>query len=764
MTNAVAKTWLELTINTAGSEVFISASSSRKEQRSRRSLGVERDVLSQFASAVERATARGLPLADDVLAQARTIRQAVLAGDIGVLFGQLCEAAKGPLVVRFAVDVALQAVPWEALCNADEALGFWGTSANVFPVRSVFNKESWQPREVRGAVKVLAIAPTGSAGLKNLQQALAERIATGEVEWFDPVEGSAAKVKGILDRLRREPIPHVIHFLGHGDVDDYGRPSLRLGDDNREEKWLAAEVLAQHLKAHSRGLLRLVVLEACEGAKPGAFASAAEIIAGAGADAVVAHLWPVRADRARTFSTEFYRVLTSANHGAGDVAFAANEARRAMLGAYDSSAEALCPVVYLRAPDGVIFDFERRVLMAPRARVVVLEGAPEVPLAVDRLQSATPSLSLWKGGRAALPTVSKLGALLVLLTLIYLGRNRFFHLSQPFPVSPDNTGCSTGRSFYAGTCVDNKQVDFAVCVREVHALTASSVVDAAIKRHGANSNGHNDGAIVDDIQKSLPKLPLGELQAIIQFCKEFASVAGISVPIPSPPPQPPNSTTVSGVRQRCAAGFDDCDKDPAHVCETDIRRSVDHCGNCGTRCVRGANAEAICDDGKCVGVSSCMAGYADCDSDASTGCEADLASATTCGACNNNCSVVPNSTAVCNSGHCAFECSSDYADCNRKDIDGCETSLILPKTCGSCTNDCTRSASDPNMMAACESGKCTFKCQPNYADCNHKAADGCETRLDSPANCGSCGVKCAKYCVTGICFDKWPFTGDPPKL
>src|SRR5262249_62192338 len=48
--------------------------------------------------------------------------------------------------------------------------------------------------------------------------------------------------------------------------------------------------------------LRLVILEACEGAKAGAFGSAAEILAKAGADAVVAHLWPVKADTARTCS------------------------------------------------------------------------------------------------------------------------------------------------------------------------------------------------------------------------------------------------------------------------------------------------------------------------------------------------------------------------------------------------------------------------------------------------------------------------------
>src|SRR5262249_59885611 len=94
--------------------------------------------------------------------------------------------------------------------------------------------------------------------------------------------------------------------------------------------------------------LRLVILEACEGAKAGAFGSAAEILAKAGADAVVAHLWPVKTDVARVCSTEIYRALTGAERGAGDIGASVAAARRTLLA---ESAEAFSPILCLRAAD-----------------------------------------------------------------------------------------------------------------------------------------------------------------------------------------------------------------------------------------------------------------------------------------------------------------------------------------------------------------------------------------------------------------------------
>jgi hypothetical protein len=74
----------------------------------------------------------------------------------------------------------------------------------------------------------------------------------------------------------------------------------------------------------------------------------------------VAHLWPVKADVARACSEQLYRALAGADQGKGDVARCLNEARRAILAAFEGSAEAFSPVLYLRGPDGVLFDFKGR--------------------------------------------------------------------------------------------------------------------------------------------------------------------------------------------------------------------------------------------------------------------------------------------------------------------------------------------------------------------------------------------------------------------
>ncbi len=403
--------WIEFNVDRAENQVRLSARGSRGEQLPARPMSMDLDALLRFASSVQQAAARGKAFSPTLVSEARAIQQAVLDGETSVLFARLKEAAAGPLLMRFLVhDSELQGLPWEASCNAGEALGFWATSPNVLPVRGVMSSAPWQSREVRGAVRVLAIAPTGSASLTNLRAALEERISSGEIEWLEPIEAAGAKLPGIFDRLRRDPVPHVIHFLGHGGLEK-GLPVLRMADDDEgEETWLEVEVLAQQLAANFHGMLRLIVLEACEGARPSAFASAAEIFARAGADAVVAFLWPVRADVARTCSTEFYRAMSGSDRAAGDIAVAMNEARRAMLGAYDASAEAMSPVVYLRGPDGKIFDFKGRKIASPkpgvvRAAALSTPTSSEVPSSFARILRAPFSLVLgdrWQDDGAAL--------------------------------------------------------------------------------------------------------------------------------------------------------------------------------------------------------------------------------------------------------------------------------------------------------------------------------------------------------------------------
>ncbi len=357
-------TWFELQIYKDGSDLRIKARGTGDRETEARSLGGGFDLAAvvRFGEAVQRAVKQGRPLPDDVRETARSLGSAILDGKIAELRTRLTEAAKGPLLVRFNVtDRDLQAIPWEAVCFPDLAFGFWATSPDVFPVRTVMSEEAWQPREIRGALRILAIAPTDASSLPNLQAALAPRIATGEVEWLEPVVGDAARAKYLFDRLRRKPTPNVLHFIGHGTVQN-NNPALRVGDEDGEEKWIPVELIAQEIQGNFQSDLRAIILEACEGAAPSAFASAAEIFGRAGADAVVAHLWPVRADIARTCSEQLYRALTQADRGIGDISRALNEARRSLFVTYENTSQAFSPVLYLRGHDGEIFDFKTRKL------------------------------------------------------------------------------------------------------------------------------------------------------------------------------------------------------------------------------------------------------------------------------------------------------------------------------------------------------------------------------------------------------------------
>jgi hypothetical protein len=402
--------WLDIEVERAGLEVRMGARGSRAETITMRSLGPEITVerLVRFAARVRDAALKGQALGAALLDEDHAIHEAVLAPDIAGVFKGLRDAARGaPVLVRLLVaDPELQQVPWEALCAPGTSLGFWGTSPALYPARGVISRDPWLPREVSGALRVLVVHPSEVDSAARIRSALAERIAAGEVEWLEPIGPDQARLPYLFDRLRREPIPHVLHFVGHGGSEG-GKSVLRLADDaDGDPVWLPVELFAQQLEA-SFNKLRLVVLEACEGGRPGTFASAAELLGRSGADAVIAYLWPVRADVARTCSEQLYRVLAGADRGEGNAAVALNEARRTTLGTYGSSAEALSAVLYLRGQDPALFDFSRRKVLPPAP--LPPPGPGSAAMAVDpalvRLLRSPFSLvlgDLWQHDRQAL--------------------------------------------------------------------------------------------------------------------------------------------------------------------------------------------------------------------------------------------------------------------------------------------------------------------------------------------------------------------------
>lgn len=213
--------------------------------------------------------------------------------------------------------------------------------------------------------------------------------------------------------------------------------------------------------------------------------------------------------------------------------------------------------------------------------------------------------------------------------------------------------------------------------------------------------------------------------------------------------------TCSGDKPRCAGGVctsdscdaqhADCDGNTGNGCEQ-LLTSDAHCGGCDQRCADAPHAVMSCSTGSCA-IERCDAGFEDCDKDPRNGCEIDLNGLADCGGCGKVCAFA-HSSARCNERKCEREdCDAGYADCNDDAADGCETNLLLPDNCGSCGKSCK---SLPNVSGStCEVSGCVVQCQNGRGNCDNDASNGCETELNAATSCGSCGTDCTKLANVG---------------
>lgn len=381
--------WIEIEIDTQGEDLMVSARGSRGERPAPQKLAPEQglDALTNFSNKVARAVRARKEIEPPIIELSQSIYAEMLKNELRDILVRLTDPSKDfrtnrVLVRLFLRDRALLGIPWEALCKPGTSEGFWGTDPRLVVARGVHSSDPLVPREVTGSVAVLVIAPGNeTATVQVLRDSLAPAIDAGEVDWLDPIIGPDISAKVLFERLRRGKTPNIVHFIGHGGIDMKGRPSLRLADDeDGEEVWMTAEALARELMPHFFEGLRLVILEACEGGKAGVLGSAAEELAKAGADAVVAHLWPVKADVARSCSAEIYRSLTSAS-SLGDIGTGVTAARSTLLA---QSAEAFSPILFLRGSDSVLFDFSRRKITKPSGKRRGRSLAPPLQMLLDK--------------------------------------------------------------------------------------------------------------------------------------------------------------------------------------------------------------------------------------------------------------------------------------------------------------------------------------------------------------------------------------------
>ena len=118
---------------------------------------------------------------------------------------------------------------------------------------------------------------------------------------------------------------------------------------------------------HDYESLRIAVLNACEGArssKQDPFAGSAQTLVQQGIPAVIAMQFEIADDVAQTFAHELYGALADSY----PIDAAVTEARKAIF-AMGREVEWATPVLYLRAPDGRIFDVDRSAAVTPAATV-----------------------------------------------------------------------------------------------------------------------------------------------------------------------------------------------------------------------------------------------------------------------------------------------------------------------------------------------------------------------------------------------------------
>jgi hypothetical protein len=122
---------------------------------------------------------------------------------------------------------------------------------------------------------------------------------------------------------------------------------------------------------------------------------------------------------------------------------------------------------------------------------------------------------------------------------------------------------------------------------------------------------------------------------------------------------------------------------------------------------------------------------------------------------NPSCTSCPSthSTMGCMGRSCVVAaCDPGYADCNAKSADGCEVDLSKALTCGACNATC--GAASPLCAPAGASFQCTNGCLPVAPlACGAECVDP----QTSPIDCGGCNIKCPVVanatiaCNSGAC-------------
>ncbi|MGY1615293.1 CHAT domain-containing protein [Geodermatophilus sp. SYSU D00691] len=305
--------------------------------------------------------------------------RAALAGSLAQVAGQ--EDTGLRLRLRLVDSPELSDLPWEYLYDR-ETRRFLALSQWTPVVRYLELPRPIRPLTVRPPLRILGMAanPTDFAQLdveaewRNVRDALDDLEEAGRVQVDRVPTGRLADLRAALRRGEH----HVFHFIGHGRYDPAVQDGMLAleGPSGRAQLLSGADVGA--LLSDHRSL-RLVVLNSCEGARGGRtdpYAGTAQSLVYQGIPAVVAMQFEITDRAAILFAHSLYEAV--ADGFQLDAAMA--EARNAVRGE-PNPVEWATPVLYLRAPDGRIFDVTAPVTVPtpPPPPVVDPDSGPAAP-------------------------------------------------------------------------------------------------------------------------------------------------------------------------------------------------------------------------------------------------------------------------------------------------------------------------------------------------------------------------------------------------
>jgi len=286
----------------------------------------------------------------------------------------------------------LAQIPWEFVYSA-EGMTYLNLSRKTPVVRYIEVPRPPSAHALQGKLRVLVVI-SSPKGVPELDLDKERKLI--EDSWADEDDVDVYFLEHptkdtLLDKIRDDRF-HVLHFMGHGAYDpNTGTGALVLEDDNGNQDMLDAETFGTWLQDAPR--MRLAFLNACDTAKTDGdapFAGVANRLVMAGLPAVIAMQFPISDEAAIDFARTFYKRIVAGF----PVDEATAQGRKAIMAGKTGTMEWGTPVLYMRAPDGQLFDAK----IAPPVQAVQTDTEQIKPVTVQTGSKMSPVIGAIAAG------------------------------------------------------------------------------------------------------------------------------------------------------------------------------------------------------------------------------------------------------------------------------------------------------------------------------------------------------------------------------